>query len=196
VFRISILVKCLYLPVSLETKSCLMFSTFTVPFLGLGLLHSCKKDLWPPHRPLLLRPGLQLDIVLALTATHFFKTTIKLAALLCQGGHARPGAFTNIPLVCAMWPPDADNCYQLLSASLNIPMLETCFSLYTLVKLFRSSRITLAMLIYYSYTATKAIAKEVQRYLQNLVPSSTNAQKFLYRIRRCHLMSAQLRFCI
>jgi hypothetical protein len=52
--------------------------------------------------------------------------------VLREGGLTRPGAATNIPLACAMWSPDADKCYQLLSTSLNILMWGTHFSLYTL----------------------------------------------------------------
>jgi hypothetical protein len=65
---------------------------------------------------------------LALKETHFFKSTIKLAVLLCkklggkvlrEEGHAKPGAATSIPLANTMWSPDADNCYQL--PAVNVP---------------------------------------------------------------------------
>jgi hypothetical protein len=60
----------------------------------------------------------------ALKETLFFKSTIKLAVLLCkkvlrEEGHARPGAATSIPLANTMWSPDGDNCYQLLAV--NVP---------------------------------------------------------------------------
>jgi hypothetical protein len=62
---------------------------------------------------------------LALKKTHFFKSTIKLAVLLCrekdllEEGNARPGEAISIPLANTMWSPDADNCYQLLAV--NVP---------------------------------------------------------------------------
>jgi hypothetical protein len=81
-----------------------------------------------PSQVIVIVGGITTRHLLALRETHFFKSTIKLAVLLCkklgekvlrEEGHARLGAATSIPLANTMWSPDGDKCYQLLTV--NVP---------------------------------------------------------------------------
>ena len=105
-----------------------MFSGFTASFSGLGLLHSCKKDIWTPHRSLFIEGGITTWHLLSLKETHFFKSPTKLCKKLGEKvlrekgtpGLGRPPA-SLWRIQCGLQMlTTATNC--LMSTSLNIPM--------------------------------------------------------------------------